>query len=177
MPAPGMVLRMDEGTRAELDQRLLRSGFGDYQGLAEWLGTKGYEISTSTVYRYGAGLKRKLSAIRAATEAARMIALAAPDEEDRRSEAVMSLLQSDLFTVLVSLQEAEEADPESRVRLLSSAARAVADLSRASIAQKRHASAVQAKLDAIEDEARGGKSGLDVATVQRIKREVYGLAA
>jgi hypothetical protein len=134
-------------------------------------------IGKSALHNYGRGLKRKLAAIQASTHAAKMIAEAAPDEEDRRSEALMSLLQTDLFGMLVNLQEAEDADPEERVKLLSTAARAIADVSRASIHQKKHAATVKAKFDALMSEAETGHSSLDVATLQRIRQEVYGLAA
>ena len=63
------------------------------------------------------------------------------------------------------------------VGAMGDAARAIADLSRASIAQKKHASAVQAKLDALLTEAQHGENTLDIQTLQRIRREVYGLAA
>lgn len=88
----------------------------------------------------------------------------------------MSLVQSDMFTMLVALQDAEDADPQERIKLLGNAARAVADLSRASIAQKKHAAAVQAKLDALLTQAQHGENNLDIQTLQRIRSEVYGLA-
>ena len=177
MPAPTKIALLPESVRAELDARLVRRAFSDYHALAAWLGEQGYEIGKTAVHAYGQGLKRKLAAIRASTEAARLIAEAAPDEEDRRSEAVMSLVQSDMFAMLVALQEAEDADPQERIKLLGSAARAIADLSRASIAQKKHAAAVQAKLDALLAEAQHGENTLDIRTLQRIRSEVYGLAA
>ena len=176
MPPPAKIALLPEETRAELDALLIRRAFSDYHGLAAWLAEQGYEIGKTAIHAYGQGLKRKLAAIRASTEASRLIAEAAPDEEDRRSEAVMSLVQSDMFAMLVALQEAEDADPQERIKLLSSAARAIADLSRASIAQKKHAALVQAKLDALLTAAQHGENSLDIQTLQRIRSEVYGLA-
>lgn len=177
MPRPAQVELLDEVTRAALERKLLVNAFSDYAGLSAWLREQGYEIGKTAIHRYGQGLKRKLAAIRASTEAARLIADACPDEEDRRSEAVMSMVQSDMFAMLVALQEAEDADPAERVKLLGNAARAIADLSRASIHQKRHAAAVQARLDALLTEAQHGANNLDIQTLQRIRREVYGLPA
>jgi len=177
MPPPAKIALLPRETRAELDALLIRRAFSDYDGLSAWLSERGFEIGKTAIHTYGQNLKRKLAAISASTEAARLIAEAAPDEEDRRSEAVMSLVQSDMFAMLVALQDAEDADPQERVKLLSSAARAIADLSRASIAQKKHASAVQAKLDALLTAAQHGENSLDIQTLQRIRREVYGLAA
>jgi hypothetical protein len=177
MPPPSQIALLPEEIRAELDQKLIRMAFSGYYDLSAWLAKYGYEIGKSAIHVYGQGLKRKLAAIRASTEAARLIAEAAPDEEDRRSEAIMSLVQSDMFSMLVALQEAEDADPAERVKLLSTAARAIADLSRASISQKKHAATVQAKLDALLTEAQHGENGLDIRTLQRIRSEVYGLQA
>ena len=175
MPSPPKIALLPEDVRQALDKRLVRSAFSDYHALAAWLGEQGYEIGKTAIHHYGQGLKRKLAAIQASTEAARLIAESAPDDEDRRSEAVMSLVQSEMFTVLVNLQDAEDAPPDERVKLLSNAARAIADLSRASIAQKKHSAAIKAKLDALLTDAEKGVNGLDVQTLQRI-RDVYGLA-
>lgn len=177
MPAPAKIALLPDSVRAELDARLVRRAFSDYHALAAWLGAQGYEIGKTAVHAYGQGLKRKLAAVKTSTEAVRLIAEAAPDEEDRRSEAIMALVQTDMFNMLVALQEAEDADPHERVKLLGSAARAIADLSRASIAQKKHAAAVQAKLDALLTEAQHGDNSLDIQTLQRIRSEVYGLTA
>jgi hypothetical protein len=177
MPAPAKIALLSDEMRQALDRRLVGNAFSDYHALAAWLGEQGYEIGKSAIHRYGQGLKRKLAAIQASTEAARLIAESSPDDEDRRSEAVMSLLQSEMFTVLVNLQDAEDAPPDERVKLLSTAARAIADLSRASIAQKKHAAAVKAKLDALLTDAQHGDNTLDIRTLQRIRTEVYGLAA
>lgn len=178
MPAPAKIALLPEDVRQALDQRLVGNAFSDYHALAAWLAEQGYEIGKSAIHNYGQGLKRKLAAIKASTEAARLIAESSPDDEDRRSEAVMSLLQSEMFTVLVNLQDAEqeEEDSAARVKLLSNAARAIAALSRASVNQKKHAAAIKDKLDALLTDAQTGDNTLDIQTLQRIRREVYGLA-
>lgn len=177
MAPPSKVALLPDEVRRALESRLIQGAFSGYESLSDWLEEQGYEISKSVLHKHGQSLKRKLAAIRASTEAARLIAEAAPDEEDRRSEAVMSMVQSDMFAMLVALQEAEDADPQERIKLLGNAARAIADLSRASINQKRHAAAVQAKLDALLTEAQHGQNALDIQTLQRIRKEVYGLSA
>ena len=88
----------------------------------------------------------------------------------------MSLVQSEMFDLLVNLQDAEDAGPDERVKLLSNAARAIADLSRASIHQKKHAASVQAQLEALLTDAQHGNNSLDIQTLQHIRQVVYGLA-
>lgn len=141
MPAPSKIELLPEDTRAELNRRLVKHAFADYEALAAWLAEQGFQIGKSTVHRYGQKLERKLEAIRASTEAARAIADAAPDDADLRSAAVMSLVQTEIFDVLVNLQEAsdEDVDQVTRVKLLSHAAKNIATLSRASVNQKKWA--------------------------------------
>jgi ribonuclease HII len=130
--------------------------------------------SRSAVHRYGKKLERKLSAIKASTEAARLIAEGAPDQADLRSAAVISLVQSELFEAMVSLQEAEdEDDAGTRVKLLSQAAKAIAEVSRASVVQKRWQDEVAEKLAKIE-ESMQDDARYDAYTFNRIKEELYG---
>jgi len=115
-----------------------------------------------------------MSAIKASAEAARLIAEAAPDAADEHSAAVIRLVQSALFEAMLKVREAEDADPAEQVKLLSQAARAVAEASRASIGQKKWAEEVKTKLDAIEREA--GKAGrtLDAETLKAVREGLYG---
>ena len=80
--------------------------------------------SRSAIGRYGQKLERRLAAIRASTEAAKLIRAHAGDEIDARSEALTALVQTELFEAIIELQEAdEETDSGKRVELLSKAAR------------------------------------------------------
>ena len=85
----------------------------------------GYVISKSAIHRYGQKIERRFGAIRAATEAARMLTEGAADDQDARSEAVIALIQTELFDSIVQLQEAEEGeiDHKDRVALLSKVAK------------------------------------------------------
>ena len=66
--------------------------------------------SRSALGRYGQKLERRLSAIRASTEAAKIIRDTAGDREDARSEALTAMVQSELFESLIELQEASDED-------------------------------------------------------------------
>ncbi|MDR0458220.1 MAG: DUF3486 family protein [Burkholderiaceae bacterium] len=91
--------------------------------------------SRSAMHRYGQKLERRLSAIRASTEAAKLIQEQAGDDKDARSEALTALVQTELFEAILALQEADDpdADPQERVAMLSAAARNIATLTRSSI--------------------------------------------
>jgi len=175
MPRPMAAETLPDALRAELDRRLAARAFSGYEDLAQWLREQGFEISKSALHRYGSRLKRKLALIRASTIAAQQIAEAAPDQEDARSAAVISLVQSELFEALLALQEASEADdPAERLKLLAAAARAIAEVARASRGQKEYAERVREKLAALEAEAEKKGRRLDPETLRFVREQLYG---
>jgi Protein of unknown function (DUF3486) len=101
--------------------------------------------SRSAIGRYGQNLERRLSAIRASTEAAKMISAQAGDDKDARSEALTALVQTELFEAILTLQEAndEELDPGERIGMLSNAAKNIATLTRSSVNLKKFQSEVE----------------------------------
>lgn len=74
--------------------------------MEKWLQDLGYEIGKSSIHRYGQKLERKLAAVQASTQAAIMIAEASPDDGDARSQAVLSMVQTELFNAFVDFQNA-----------------------------------------------------------------------
>ncbi len=174
------ITALPKAVREWLDTTLAEKNFGRYQQLEAELAERGYSIGKSSIHRYGAVLEKRLSAIKASTEAAKLIAAQAPDDADQRSAAVISLVQTEIFDTLVKLQEADEADdPVQRVKLLSAAAKNIATLSRASVNQKRHELEIRGKAEAAADKAAriGKKGGLSAGAVDEIRREILGIAA
>lgn len=137
--------------------------------------------SRSAVHRYGQKLDRRLSAIRASTEAAKLIQAQAGDDQDARSEALTALVQTELFEAILSLQEADDpdADPADRVGMLSSAAKNIATLTRSSVGLKKFQLEVRAKAQAAADtvDKLAKKGGLTAETAEQIRREILGIAA
>lgn len=139
--------------------------------------------SRSAVGRYGQKLERRLSAIRASTEAAKIIQASAGDDKDARSEALTALIQTELFEAILDLQEADdpEMDVGERVGMLSAAAKNIATLTRSSVNLKKFQAEVEvatrkkileeqrAKLDAM-----GSKGGVTEDTKRAI-REALGI--
>ena len=101
--------------------------------------------SRSALHRYGTKLDRRLSAIRASTEAAKLIQAQAGDDKDARSEALTALVQTELFEAILALQDADDPDldPGERVGMLSNAAQNIATLTRSSV----HLKQFQAKVE------------------------------
>jgi len=179
MPKRSAIDRLPREDRDWLDRQIVERGFSDYVGLERLLLERGYTIGKSTLHRRGQKLERRLEAIKASTEAAILIADAAPDAEDARSEAVLALVQSDLFEAMLALQEAEQADPEDRIKLLTHAARAISDVSRASVGQKKHAADVRKKAEAAAKDARQTvtSAGLSDEVADQIASKILGIAS
>lgn len=166
-----------------LDEKLTTEGFCNYEALSAWLGELGYEIGKSSLHRYGQKMERKLEAVKASTQAAMMIAEAAPDDGDLRSSAVLSLVQTEFFNALMALQESEEdqSDPAKRLLLLSKVSSGIANISKASVHQKKWQLETQVKIQAEFDKlvAEADKDGSDVKTLELARQkvlEVYGVA-
>ncbi len=145
--------------------------------------TAGDLPSRAALHRYGGKLDRRLAAIRASTEAAKLIQAQAGDDKDARSEALTALVQTELFEAILALQEADdpETDPAERVGMLSAAAKNIATLTRSSVNLKKFQAEVaesarkqlleeqRAKLDAM-----GTKGGVTEETKLAI-REALGI--
>ena len=148
--------RLDPEIKAYI-QAMLASGsmtldelIADLQARYPAAATAGGLPSRSAVGRYGQKLERRLSAIRASTEAAKMIQAHAGDDKDARSEALVAMVQTELFEAILALQEADEMgedgeqpDPGARVALLSKAAKNIATLTRSSINLKEFQAKVE----------------------------------
>ncbi|MES2948638.1 MAG: DUF3486 family protein [Pseudomonadota bacterium] len=135
--------------------------------------------SRAAVHRYGQKLERKLSAIRASTEAAKIIQAQTGDNEDARSGALTALIQTELFEAILNLQEADDPDmdPGERVGVLSAAAKNIATLTRSSVALKQFQAKVRdaARAAASEVEKTVKKAGLSDETVAEIKARILGI--
>lgn len=139
--------------------------------------------SRSALHRYGSKLDRRLAAIRASTEAARLIQAHAGDDKDARSEALVAMVQTELFDAILLLQEADdpEADPAERVTLLSKAAKNIATLTRSSVNLKQFQAKVEteARTRALEDAATTAETtakaaGLSTVGVAALRAAIMG---
>lgn len=184
MPRRSKITQLPKEIRDWINRTLIERNFSGYEQFTkdanEKIKESGYQFTfgKSAAHRYGSNLERRIAAIKASTEAAAMIADAAPDDEDKRSGAVVSMIQSEIFETILKLQEAEDADPAARVKLLSAAAKNIATLTRASVNLKRWQVEIRDKVRAVADAAAkiGKKGGLSKAGVEEIRREILGIA-
>lgn len=171
------VTGLPDDKRQELEQRLIASGFAGYEELADWLNSQGYQISKSSLHRWGSNFEEKCATLKIATDQAKAIVAGSPDDEGAMGEALTRLVQEKLFNVLLDL----EVDPETIE--LPKLTRAIADLGRASINQKKHAALVRqaAREELLAEQAKAIDSvakseGLSAETANIIRRQILGLS-
>lgn len=136
------VNALPEELRRELEQRLIRNGFSDYDGLVEWLVSQGFEIHRSSVYRFGSKFEDRLRALKVSTEKARAVVEASPDDAGDMSEALTRLTQQAAFDILMEL----ELDPETIE--FPKLVRAIADINRSSVTLKKYQAEARVRIEA-----------------------------
>lgn len=181
MAKRGIIATLPEDVRRAFELKLAENGFGNYTELTEWLNEQGYEISRAAVHRYGQKVQRRFESIKASTEAARLIAEGASDEGDTRSEALMAMLQTELFDALVAIGEmpSEELGALDRFGVMAEGAKKISGLISASTRLKEYQAKVKAKVAAAaEDVAKQAKKGgLSDEAAEAIRKQILGIAA
>jgi hypothetical protein len=166
--------------RAQIDRLLIKAGFAGYDWLAAHIREElGADVGgKSGLQRYGAKLERRLSAVKASTEAARMITEAAPDDADDRSNAIISMVQTEIFDCMLALQEAEEeTNPAKRIEVLGKAAKNIATLTRASVTRNKWAVELRKKVEAAAAEVQqiASDAGVSPETMKAIDARLMGI--
>jgi hypothetical protein len=160
------VDRLPTDIRDELTEKLVANGFSDYTALAEWLAEKGHAISRSALHRFGADLEAEFES--ATQDARRSIELARAmrangnsDEDGSLLDASSSILQDQLLRISLALRKVD-VDPQEAVELVSKASRALADLGRMSISNKKWQAEREAEIRE-EERAKAADTAAQVA--------------
>jgi len=170
MQRSSVELLPDE-VRQELEKRLIQGGFAGYVALAEWLNEQGFEISKSSVHRYGTKFEDRLRALKVATDQAKAIAEASEDDAGAMNDAIIRLVQTKTFELLVEL----ETDDKSLPRI----GQMVAKLAQAAVRQKKWAKEREDKVKqetqetavrAVEKE--GKRQGASAETIDALRAAI-----
>lgn len=163
-----------------LDAELVRRGFGDYVQLAADLKARGADVSKSSLQRYGSPFEQRMAQLKMASEQARALVDAAPDDEDKLGSAVVRMTQEKIFNLLMELDiKSEDVDVN---KLFKNAA----EIGKASVAHKRFGMEARA---AAKEEARreqlaeqqarfdalGQAGDIDQVTLAKVIKAAYGL--
>ena len=135
-PRSKVITMLPPYIRQELNRRLFENGFRDYEGLAQWVRGQGYEISDDSLWRYGRALRDHLAATDLTVRHARALAKLGEDYEGLTAKALITLAQQKALETLLEMEEVKPADLN-----------AVANLTRAAIAQHRWAAELKLRAE------------------------------
>jgi hypothetical protein len=178
MPQVRAIDLLPPPVKAELDARLIQSGFGGYVGLAEWLKEQGWEISKSSLGEYGKGFKDRLAALKLSREMAIAYQQNLPDDQGAQAEMLTTMAQDVMFNYLMKVQDfANSAADEEEIEemkgissVVNNVVRSIATLNRSDMAIKKQLSEIKGKVVALE-----GKPGIDATTLEAVRREIFGV--
>lgn len=172
MAPRNLVYELPQNIKQELDQKLVANHFSNYKQLESWLRGLGFEISKSSIHRYGYKFQQQLENIRLATEQAKIIAQEADDENDM-ADALSRLAQEKMFHVLVDLDPDEIKGIE-----LPKLVRAIAALNSSSVNVKKYKAEVAVKLKKAQEkiESIGINSGIKESVMEQIKKSMLGIS-
>ena len=148
MPPRSKVFSLPDELRAELDARLISSGFGGYEALEAWLTAQGYRIGKSSLHRYGEDLQADFERTMADVERTQRLATAFaesnPDERGAMVGATARIASESLLRITLALRQSEE-DPAKLAKLMPGIARSLGELGRLTISQEQWARELQAE--------------------------------
>lgn len=172
------ISALPDALRRQLDERLVAQSFGDYEGLADWLASEGFEISKSAIHRHGSALEQSYDEAMADARGLLALTRASGDLGESGSELARSaatLLQTDIVRTVLEIRK--ESDPEVRAGLLAKLTRAQADIGRLSIAAEKWGAEVREKLKeasaAVAEIAK--KGGLSDDAAELIRQKILGV--
>jgi hypothetical protein len=122
--------------RQEIERRLFGNGFRDYEGLAQWAQAQGYNISDDSLWRYGRALQQQFTATQLTVRQACALADRSADYEGSMAQALITVAQQKALASLLEMEQVKPADLN-----------AVANLTRAAIAQQRQAAELKARAE------------------------------
>ncbi len=163
MPPRSKVDKLPDTVREDLERRLIKGGFSGYRELAQWLTDQGFEISKSSLHSWGQDFEDRVGALKRITAQARAIVLESPDDDGAVNEALIRLTQERVFSLMMDLEL--DLIPAQ----LANVTKSVADLSRASVSQKRLMAEVR-KRDSENLDAAVAAGEIDADAAARARR-------
>lgn len=150
------VYDLPQETREALNARLVGGGFKGYAELAKWLGEQGYQVSRSAVHRYGQDLQQDfeeaMGDVRKTQELARAMVSEQDDESGMLIDATARIVQDQLLRISIAMRKAEH-EPEKAAKHLASVTKALSEVGRLSLMQKKWSAEVDVRNKALREAA------------------------
>jgi Protein of unknown function (DUF3486) len=168
------VESLPQPDRKELEQELIASNFSKYHEHEARLADRGIKVGKSSIQRFGINFQNRVKAIRTATEQAKAVVNASPDDDNAMNDALIRLVQERVFSLLV------EANVENLpAKVLAQITKAIADVGRASVQQKKYMGEVRAKLQLAADDVENAakNSGVSDEFAEFVIKRIMGVQA
>jgi hypothetical protein len=170
--------------RAELDRRIIESGYGDYRGHSEWLKSEGHEISNTTICDHGTKIRDRIQELADAKNFAIAYGISVGEGEQAVPRMINGMVQDALFKVASRIHKTASNLPDdddgaiwSLLKQLNMLTKSLADTSRSDVMVAKYSAEVRAKQEAkfAELEAEGQLRGIDGEFMRRMRTEVLGM--
>lgn len=165
------VVGLPKAVKEWLDSALIEGNFADYELLAADLQAKGYDISKSSLHRYGSQFEKKMAALKLATEQAEAIAKSVPDDENALGDALLRVIQEKTFSLLMNMEDPEKISFNSLAKIATEVGFASTNVKEFRSKVKNKAKEAAAEVSKIVK-----KAGLTDDAIDTIKRSILGIA-
>ncbi len=176
MPVRNKVTTLPKSVRDWLDAKLADGSFSNYSLLTDELKARGFDLSRSSVHRYGSELEKTMALAKATVDQAKAVVRASPDEDDAMTAAIMRLTQQHTLQLLMSMKfdptAAQDVDMNKLTLQVSRLVRSSLPLKNYQREQRERAALVAQE---IGKEAK--KLGASEATIKIWREKVLGVAA
>ena len=174
-PKTWKIMRMPRDLKEQLDTMLSEGQMHSSRQLKEWLDANGFEISNHAISDYRHKFERQLDSVRLATEQARLVCKEFKEDDEQMQTALMRLVQTRLFQILVVANEKETSrkkrtSPQVAAVNVAALARCVSGLAKAETEHRKLVEHTRASVAAAQkkvDEAQA--KGLSKDAAQQIK--------
>nr|VFK21751.1 MAG: Protein of unknown function (DUF3486) [Candidatus Kentron sp. LFY] len=159
--------------RQWVEDWLIQHNFTGYDEFEKQARERGIDVSRSGGQRWGSEFQMRLERIKIATEQAQAIVRTTGDDSANLTEGLQSLVQTKLFEMMQQFNY----DPEEGIDIVK-VTRAVADMSRATVNQKRWRLEVKTRVEAAAREVESvvKKGGISEDTAKQIRQKILGIA-
>jgi hypothetical protein len=170
--------------RAELDRRIIESGYGDYRGHSDWLKSEGHEISNVTICDHGTKIRDRIQELADAKNFAIAYGISVGEDEQAVPRMINGMVQDALFKVASRIHKTASNLPDdddgaiwSLLKQLNMLTKSLADTSRSDVMVSKYAEEIRSKQEAALARLEGEieTSGISAEFMSRMKHEVLGL--
>jgi Protein of unknown function (DUF3486) len=174
-PKTWKIKRMPRDLKQQLDQFLCEGTMHTSLQLQKWLADNGFEISRRCIDDYRHNFERQLDSVRLATEQARIVCEQSKGDDAQMQGALMRLVQTRLFEILVVAKEKETSrkkrtSPTVAAVNVAALARCVSGLVKAETEHQRWAERTRAGVAEAEKKVEEARAkGLSKDAAEQIK--------